>query len=280
MSADPTKPGHGVAFASFMPHAPVLVPGVGHESLTPAAATVVGMKLAATRLNTTQPQAVVVISPHSPRRPGAFGVWTSSHLRGNFGQFGAPLVALDFSNDLALVAELQRQALLAGLQVWQIPPQPLDHGALVPLWYLADAGWHGPTVVLSLNYPDEAGLAEFGRAVAGAAAQLGRHVAVVASGDMSHRLTPNAPAGYEPRARDFDRQFIACLRRGAYRDLQQLDPQLRQAAGEDALDSALVAVAMVGWNATGHEVLSYEGPFGVGYGVAVLFDSTVRPAQF
>jgi AmmeMemoRadiSam system protein A len=35
----------------------------------------------------------------------------------------------------------------------------------------------------------------------------------------------------------------------------------------------LAAAAAGDWGVEGHEVLSYEGPFGVGYGVAVLLDS-------
>jgi aromatic ring-opening dioxygenase LigB subunit len=131
-------------------------------------------------------------------------------------------------------------------------------------------------VILSLNYPGEGGLTELGRALAGAAAGLEKHIAIVASGDMSHRLTPDSPAGYDPRARQFDDEFIACLRRGAYRDLEHFDRELQKLAGEDALDSTLVALAAVNWQTTGHEILSYEGPFGVGYGVAALFDAESR----
>jgi AMMECR1 domain-containing protein len=118
-------------------------------------------------------------------------------------------------------------------------------------------------------------LVDLGRAIAGAAAHLNRRIAIVASGDMSHRLAPNAPGGYHPRAHQFDDEFMACLRRGAYHELERFDPDLQELAGEDALDSTLVAVAAADWEATGHEVLSYEGPFGVGYGVAVLMDSEV-----
>ena len=145
----------------------------------------------------------------------------------------------------------------------------------MPLWHLVNAGWDGPTAVLSLNYPGEGGLAEFGRAITCAATRLKKRIAVIASGDMSHRLTPEAPAGFDPRACEFDRDFISCLRRGAYRDLERFDPELQDLAAEDVMDSTIVALAAVGWDATGHEVLSYEGPFGVGYGVAILFDSQI-----
>src|SRR5208283_773143 len=68
-----------------------------------------------------------------------------------------------------------------------------------------------------------------------------------------------------------DGAFIECLRAGDYRKLPDFDPELRELAAEDAVDSTLVAAAAVNWNAAGHEVLGYEGPFGVGYGVAILY---------
>jgi AmmeMemoRadiSam system protein A len=87
---------------------------------------------------------------------------------------------------------------------------------------------------------------------------------------MSHRLQPGAPAGFHPRAKEFDRKFIECLRAGNYRQLTCLDHELQELAAEDAVDSTVVAASAVNWSADGHEVLSYEGPFGVGYGVAIL----------
>ena len=154
----------------------------------------------------------------------------------------------------------------------------LDHGAVVPLWHLVDAGWRGPAVLIGLNYPGEPGLVELGEAIAVAARRAGRRVALVASGDMSHRLQPGAPAGFHPRAKEFDGAFIECLRAGDYRKLLDFDSGLSDLAAEDALDSTLVAASAVNWNAAGHEVLSYEGPFGVGYGVAILHHSLPEDA--
>lgn len=96
MMIKPAESGGGVVFVAFMPHAPVLIPDVGRKELKPAAASVAGMKLAAARLKRRQPETVVVISPHSPRTPGAFGIWSDSRLRGDFSEFGAPNVALDW----------------------------------------------------------------------------------------------------------------------------------------------------------------------------------------
>ena len=65
--------------------------------------------------------------------------------------------------------------------------------------------------------------------------------------------------------------MLDTLRRGEYEGLLKLDPGLMMEAAEDALDSVLVAVGAVGFSSTGAEVLNYERPFGVGYGVAILY---------
>jgi AmmeMemoRadiSam system protein A len=91
---------------------------------------------------------------------------------------------------------------------------------------------------------------------------------------MSHRLIPGAPCGYDPRAAQFDTGFRACLDRGALREACTTDAALRELAAEDVVDSVAVAAAAVDYKSDGHRTLHYEGPFGVGYLEAVLFDAT------
>lgn len=261
----------GVICAVLMPHAPILVPPVGGGRGESAAASSRAMREAARQIMRLQPEAVVVISPHSPRRAGMFGLWSDDVLQGSFEQFGAPGARVKLPNDRRLINAVIAASNARNVKTWSIRHQPLDHGALVPLWFLAEAGWAGPTVVASLNYPGEGGLTSFGEAIAAAAKSLPRRIAFIASGDMSHRLTTNAPCGFHPEAHRFDETFIRLVRAGDYRGLQNINPDLRELAAEDAVDSTIIAAAAVGWNAAGHSVLNYEGPFGVGYGVAVLF---------
>jgi AmmeMemoRadiSam system protein A len=267
----------GVVIAALMPHAPILIPAIARDELSAVAASVASLRSVARRIVESKPDVVVVVSPHSPRKPGAFGIWSGAQVAGDFGRFRAPDIRVEFKNDEAFGRELSGRLRGAGVRDWRIPQGPLDHGASVPLWYLAEAGWTGPVSVLSLNYPGEGGLAEVGQALRNTARGLGIRVAVIASGDMSHRLKPDSAAGYEPRAREFDQAFITCLKRGAYTEVDAIDSSLRDLAAEDVVDSAQVAFAAVESHAEGGKVFSYEGPFGVGYGVAVLFDGR-RPA--
>jgi AmmeMemoRadiSam system protein A len=262
-----------IEFAGLMPHAPILVPGVGGRDLVRVEDTAHAMGKVASHALATNPDTVIVISPHSPRRSGAFGLWYTPRLHGSLGRFGSPEDQVDLPLDRGFADRLEAEAAQRGLRTWRITHEPLDHGALVPLCYLASAGWRGPTLVVGLNHPGEGGLDELGHAIAAAAQKLGRRTAIIASGDMSHRLLPTAPAGYDPEAHVFDEAFIGLLRKGAFRELRRIDPALVERAAEDVVDSTSVALAASGYGSEGrHEVLSYEGPFGVGYGVAILFE--------
>lgn len=269
----------GVVCAVLMPHAPILVPGVGGERSGAAAASCRAMRAAASCVVSHRPATVVLISPHAPRQPGAFGLWADDPLQGSFAPFNAPQIEVSLPLDPPLARAIAAEAHARDLETWTIERCPLDHGALVPLWFLVEAGWAGPTVILSLNYPGENGLTALGEAIAAAAQALPRRLALIASGDMSHRLTANAPCGFHPQARQFDETFIRLVRAGDYRQVEKIAPELRELAAEDVVDSTVIAAAAVNWQTTGHQVFNYEGPFGVGYGVAVLFAEKSCPAE-
>ena len=54
----------------------------------------------------------------------------------------------------------------------------------------------------------------FGEAIGGRSIEAPQRVLYVASGDLSHRLIPGAPAGFDPRGAQFDRSGGRVLRRG------------------------------------------------------------------
>ncbi len=268
-----------IVFAGLMPHAPILIPGVAGQRLAEVRRTVDALRTLARQMLAARPDTLVLISPHSPRRPNAYGLWRTERLHGSFRTFGAPDDPVDLPLDSRMADAIAAAARPQGLRTWPIQEAELDHGALVPLWYLAQAGWQGPTVILSLSQHHDMNLAQLGKAIATATIQLGRRTALIASGDMSHRLTPSAPCGFHPTAHSFDETFIDLVRQGRYADIGRIDANLQENAAEDVVASTLIATAAVGGSSQGHRVLSYEGPFGVGYGVAVLFAAATDAAN-
>ncbi len=235
-----------------MCHAPIVVPEVGGAEAHRCGATTRSMREAAERCVASGPDRVVLVSPHSPRHGRDWAAWEGS-LRGSLARFRHKRERVDLPPDPAAIRELGVERGLRG---------ELDHGAVVPLLFLTRAGWRGPTVVLAP--PSPLGDAE---QIGGALAAITGNTALIASGDMSHRLSEEAPAGYDPRARSFDRAFVEALRRGDWQGA--IEAPEREIAAEDVIDSTKVAMASI-QDPRSSEVLSYEGPWGVGYTVAVL----------
>lgn len=262
-----------IVFAGIAPHPPLLIPEVGGSRISQVAASQIALREFSARLVNSNPETVVVISPHSPLDARVFTARSSAQVAGDFREFRAPEVSLTFQNDVDLLREIKLTAYDEGVEVRELQHEhPLDHGALVPLYYLRQAGWSGPIVVFGFTLQSNERHLAFGRAIARAAGKLGRRIAVVASGDLSHRLIVGGPYEFEPTAHLFDQLIVEAIANGDAGKALSVDPDLRDRAGECGYRSIVIALGSVDESPRDHEVLSYEGPFGVGYMVAVLLD--------
>ena len=264
-----------IVFAGIAPHPPLLVPEVGGHRIEQVATSKRALQDFSRRLVESKPETIVVISPHSPLDPHRFTSRGTPEIAGDFREFNAPGVRLKFQNDLELLDAMKSAAAIEGVELGALSrDHPLDHGALVPLYYLHEAGWRGPVVVIGFTLQSNDKHLAFGRAIAGAAGSLNRRVALVASGDLSHRLIVGGPYEFEPTAHLFDEQMVAAIARGDLKGVVDIDPDLRNRAGECGYRSIVVALGTAGEDLRHSQVLSYEGPFGVGYMVAVLIDTS------
>ncbi|MEM9557629.1 MAG: class III extradiol dioxygenase subunit B-like domain-containing protein [Acidobacteriota bacterium] len=273
----------GLIFSALMPHPPIVVPAVGGTRVDACRATLEACRTVSRRLLEHRPERLLLVSPHAPRLRREFGVFAGARYRGDLGRFGADDAAVNLPVDRELAAALGTPTSETADDAVAVraldDPRfcAADHGAVVPLVFLAEAGWDGPTSVVSLPAtPTDTQCVGFGRHVARTLERLDGRCALVASGDMSHRVLPGAPAGFDPRAVEFDHQLTDRIARGALNQISSIDPELRALAAEDAADTCLIAAAAASFEARGSAVLSYEHPFGVGYLVAVLFDRGVR----
>ncbi|MDO8424751.1 MAG: class III extradiol dioxygenase subunit B-like domain-containing protein [bacterium] len=96
--------------------------------------------------------------------------------------------------------------------------------------------------------------------------EKGKRIALIASGDTSHRLAEEGPYGFHPQGPDFDEKLIDALRAKDIKTILRLGEMYPEAA-ECGLRSfcfllGILEASEIKWQP---EVLSYEGPFGVGY---------------
>jgi AmmeMemoRadiSam system protein B len=261
--------GSPLVFVGIAPHPPVMVPEVGGAHARQVSASVEAMRELSERIKASGAETVVLISPHAPLEEHAFVAYGGSPLRGDFANFRAPHATVE----APLAGELFdaiREAASGHYRVVPLGPCELDHGTAVPLYFLLRNGWRGRVVALGYSFLSDEDHVRFGECVRAAVENLGSPAAFVASGDLSHRLIPGAPAGYHAEAHRFDEEVVAALRLNNPERILHIDRSLRRLAGECGYRSMLVALGACAEGTHACEVINYEAPFGVGYLVAQL----------
>jgi AmmeMemoRadiSam system protein A/AmmeMemoRadiSam system protein B len=264
-----------LVFSGIAPHPPIMVPEVGRESIAGVVDSIDAMSELTRRVIDSGAESVILISPHAPLEADAFVAYEGPQVFGDFSHFNAPETYFSLQVDEELLAAIREAAAAKQFELTTLRAQDLDHGTAVPLYFLLRNGWRGKVVTLGYSFLPNDDHLRFGACIRAAIDQVGRRVAFIASGDLSHRLKPQAPAGFNPEAHVFDEQVVDALRSNAPERIVTIDFGLRRLAGECGYRSMLVAIGAGSELPPACEVLSYEAPFGVGYLVAQL---TKEPA--
>lgn len=260
-----------IVFSGIAPHPPIMVPEVGRESAAEVRGSIDGMAELTNRLIASGAETVVLISPHAPLEPYAFVAYQGPVLHGNFANFRAPAVRFEARLDEELLQAINAAAAKEGYDVVGLGSgKNLDHGTAVPLYFLLLNGWTGRVVALGYSFLSNEDHLRFGSCIGKAINETGRSAGLIASGDLSHRLKVDAPAGYNPTAYIFDSEVVDALRTNSPERIINIDQELRRSAGECGYRSMLIALGATREQPWACEVIHYEAPFGVGYLVAQL----------
>ncbi|MGE5582364.1 MAG: AmmeMemoRadiSam system protein A [Bacillota bacterium] len=279
-----------ITFGTLVPHPPIIVPGVGSpEDLVQVSETIAALGEINRILAEDPPETLVVFTPHGTVFSDAIVVYGDHELTGDLSRFG-PEKSWKWENDLELAGEIIKLGQEAGLPVLKLdrtlaakyrPQGALDHGVLVPLSFF-DPKWAAKVklVIIPLSYLPLEDLYRFGTTIQTATANLNRKAAVIASGDLSHCLSPGAPAGYDPRGAEFDQQLIKLIKEGAVTEFFNLNPVLVEKAAECGFRSLIMLLGALDQQEFETKVHSYQGPFGVGYGVASFRPTGAKRGSF
>ncbi len=251
----------------IVPHPPVAIPSVGgEEGIKPVEKTVKAMLEVSQHIAESKPDTIVVISPHGPvypdriclRMPG------SNKLEGDMQMFGSE-EGLKVGLDRELADKIIDEATSAGLKVLAEESDGLDHGVLVPMHYVSAAHNDVELVSVNISFSGFQTHYDFGKVLRKVFDESDKKIAFVASADLSHCLTENAPGEYSPVGKEFDEKLVELLKAGDTESILAMDPFWVDEAQECGLRSICTALGV----AEKYDVLSYEGPYGVGYCVAV-----------
>lgn len=263
--------------AIITPHPPVLLPEVGGGREREIAATDRAMRTAAETVAAWQPDVIIVSSPHTILYRDYFHIAPGDGAVGDMSRFGAPEVRIQASYDTLLREEIIRRAEAEGLHAGTLGQRDseLDHGVLIPLYYLRKAGVRCPIVRMGLSGFSPLDHYRLGKCVQDAVNALGRRAVFLASGDLSHKLKADGPYGYAPEGPQFDDTVTRTMASGDFLEFLTIDPALCERAAECGLRSFQMMAGALDGLAVEPQLLSHEGTFGVGYAIA-LFPVTGR----
>lgn len=268
---------HYCVSTALFPHPPIMIPEIGGKELEKMQKTVDAVTEASAIIASLKPDAIVVMSPHNYVFPDGAAIFPEPVITGNLGNFGYPELTMTCHTDMPLARAIMDLAkdktpLYIIDHEWAETyghPLQVDQGSFVPLYYLRQAGYTGPVVLMAPRFDDYNAMKVLGDVVATAAEQLGKRVAIVASGDLSHRLLKGSPNGYTPQGKVFDETVMDALKTQDMTKLESMSSALIDEAGMCGLPSVYFLFGSLSHLHPSMPVFSYEGPFGVGYGVAL-----------
>ncbi|MDF1497839.1 MAG: AmmeMemoRadiSam system protein B [Patescibacteria group bacterium] len=251
--------------ALICPHPPILIPSIGKEYFSTIKSTTKAMNELGNEIRKKEIDTIVVVSPHGPVQMDAMSISSDEFLEGDFLQF-RDSTSIKIQNNLDLVSNIKKISKIRKIPTEIIDDNiPLDHGVMVPLYFLKKHNPKIKVVSIAFSYLDREKHFEFGEAVFEAIENINENIALVASGDLSHRLTVDAPSGYSLEGRKFDELLIELLEKNKVDEILNLDSGLVEEAGECGLRSIIILLGALSNLEYKFEKLSYEGPFGVGY---------------
>ncbi|MCR4756953.1 MAG: AmmeMemoRadiSam system protein A [Butyrivibrio sp.] len=259
--------------AFMVPHPPLIVPEVGKGGEAQIAETTSSYERVAEAIAELAPETIVITSPHATMYADYFHISPGNAATGSFARFGAGGVRFLEEYDMPLVKEICKIA-----DSFSFPAgtdgeidRDLDHGTMVPLWFIRKKYKGGKIVRIGLSGLPLTDHYRLGQIIKDAADKTGRKVVVVASGDLSHKLKDYGPYGYAPEGPVYDQKIMDVCGRGAFGELFDFDESFCEKAAECGHRSFVIMAGTLDGVKVSAKRLSHQDVTGVGYGICMFY---------
>lgn len=256
----------------MVPHPPLIIPQVGRGREKEIQATIDAYHKAAGKLASWKPDTVVVLSPHSMMYMDYFHISPGEEAEGDFGQFGVPQVKIKVQYDTEFVTLLTREAEERKIPAGTLGERKrqLDHGTMIPLWFLNHYYTDYKVVRIGLSGLAFSSHYILGQCIQKTAGLCGRRIAVIGSGDLSHKLKAEGPYGFQKEGPEYDHRIMEAMGQGNFGQLFDFTEEFCEKAAECGHRSFVIMAGALDGLEVKAEKLSHEGTFGVGYGVCTF----------
>lgn len=260
--------------AAFMvPHPPLIVPAVGKGGEKQIEATARAYEQVAEEIRTLKPDTLIITSPHSVMYSDYFHISPGDGASGSFRGFRAPGVRFTEKYDTALVERLCALADADGFPAGTLGERDntLDHGTMVPLWFIRQKYSGGELVRIGLSGLPLTDHYRLGQYIARAAEETGKRAVLIASGDLSHKLQEYGPYGFAEEGPEYDRRIMDVCGRAAFGELFDFSESFCDKAAECGHRSFVIMAGAFDGLSVRATALSHQDVTGVGYGICTFY---------
>lgn len=254
-----------LVFAAITPHPPLIIPNIGKDEIKKVEKTRSAFEKLEQDLYLAKPDIIFIISPHGSYFSDAFTINAHTNFITNFKEFGDLETKKEWNGDPKIASDIDCLQNKIDMPIRMISQEELDHGSCIPLFLLTE---HLPNVkVLPIGYSELSNKKhlDFGYMLKDIIMNTDKRIAVIASGDLSHGLSEDAPAGFTPVGKEFDNKLIELLETRNTAGIINMDEKFVEEAAQCGYRSILILLGVIKNMDYQFKNYSYEAPFGVGY---------------
>lgn len=257
--------------ASFiLPHPPLIISEIGRGEERQIQKTIDAYDKVAKEISDIKPDTIIVTTPHSIIYSDYIHISPGKKAKGDFGDFGYRDLAIETEYDEDLAVKITKEAENQGISAGSLGERNkrLDHGFMIPLYFVNKYYKDYKTVRISISGLSFLQHYEFGKCIGKVAQESNKKIVFIASGDLSHMLKDKGPYGYREEGPIFDREVTNAMKTGDFIRFLQFDENFCEMAAECGHRSFIIMAGALDGKKVDSDLLSYQGPFGVGYAIA------------
>jgi len=252
-----------ISLAAIVPYSPLLLNSVNKNSAGQLADTLKAYEKLKQDLTEKQIDTVVLLSPVGIIQDKAFTLNVLPEFTCQFEDFGDFVTKFTVAGDVQL-AQLIKTKLDNNPMIQLTSANPLDYGSSVPMSFFKQVL---PKIKVLPLYAPHSNLEElfaFGKKIKKELELSSEKIAIVASVNLSQRLSKDSPAGYSRQARAWDKKIIKALAGLDNKTILEQSDEVRTDVAELGLNQIALLLGILDEFKKGSHQLAYEAPWGVG----------------
>lgn len=258
-----------ITFSAIVPPSPLLIPSIGRDNRTQLSATLKAYEELSHHLIESRPDIIIMVVTHTVSEYERFEMNQSPHLEGKLSEFGDIEFVLERTGAIGFCHHWKEQ-LEHTLDIHLCTPGALPYDATIPLSLLTETIASVPVVVVSVSSVSWAEHFRFGKESQHIFANRKERIAVIVSGTLSPRLSPDSPAGFSLAGKSYDSMLVKHLRKWDTEAIRAMDPELVEEAQPPIHRGLIWFVGVLHGMNISVDILCYESPFGIGYMTAEI----------